>query len=741
MFPKLLRKIHDPNVGVNRIINAFQATVGESTVRSIIGAGLIHMQQLCDINAKDILSRIQASNLENKNKTHGNSTNIASVQVDSFLPVHRVLNNKDLCCRIVSHCNGQEINGRIMLINRYFNDICRNPQTYSQLRYSKSTVVKKTWCGDSNSKKTNIKEITWSHQSRSVLLRYRHCSNINIDIQGDGGWGEHFYTLKNVTVFEKFTRIKQLWLDCICESAIGDKFFAILDKLFVTNNHAPAMAGNIELLHIDNVLSSNYINKLRSLINRATFSSLVKINVRMDQFAAIFEAVTTKDIPNTYRDAAMYESNSSLLSGSFPKLNDISIHVDTGHDNHCSWYTSERTEMVVDCTHKRDYRESDKTCEQCLSFWNSWYKMTNNNVKKSKYGSCNRKYNHKIWMQIRKLDLKFKYCKNCLPKLFDKIYVIGSNLINVETLDLHKNWQLPEWFLFHFIYAIIQSQLQYHKCVKLKCIHCCQISDDISYINTNFKSITAAVTEYKKLLPKLLAPHLQKLTISCSEISDIPESLFIHRLESGSYSNVEELNINFIENDAYHEGNAKFDIVDIVDRAFENVSYNHLHQMIWRGQSDLQNGPKFFQSMNKYLMIIYQRNPEQKIKILIDFEVFENFFFLLDKYHREQLLGFEKKYMSYFATLLALIAGGIDNGSVIRSFHGSLKFTGTDSDRHTILKCSSLVWCSWLLENVAHRSINAENPNLNLFYFFSFDSAPYEPENQILQFNISSNAF
>ena len=167
MFHKLLTKIHDSNISLDHIITCLQATLGQSAVRSVIGAGLIHVQQLSDINTEEVISRIEKIDCKHKN----NTTNVAHTSIPANIFSHQVLNNKDLCYRILSHCNGQEINRHITLINKYFNSICNSPQTYQNIQYSKSIVGK----GHVNrsttqqSQDTNLNQTNWNDISIDII--------------------------------------------------------------------------------------------------------------------------------------------------------------------------------------------------------------------------------------------------------------------------------------------------------------------------------------------------------------------------------------------------------------------------------------------------------------------------------------------------------------------------------------------------------------------------------------------
>ena len=380
MFQKLLTKIHDPNISLDRIVGSLKATLGQSTVRSVIGAGLIHIQQLSEINAKDVISCFENVDckFENKHSTCNtdrtnsnliNSNTCTQANIVSDL----VLNNKDLCYRIVSHCNGQEINRHITIINKYFNSICNSPQTYQYLKYSKSIVGKGRVGWYSKDKENSINQKTWRDKSMDIILRYRHCNSISIDTESGG---EFFYTKKNIQAFEKFTKIKHLYFGRIYQSSIGDKFFATLDNLFVTNKYSLKMAQNVELLDIgmqfdvQSRLDHNYTKKICGLISRATFSNVQKINVVFTDFAGIFKAITSKDIPNTYKDAAMADSNSclSLFSYSFPKLKDIAIYARNRmrDDKTCLVWYAWNSQNVADC--RDSSAHSHEICKACFTF-------------------------------------------------------------------------------------------------------------------------------------------------------------------------------------------------------------------------------------------------------------------------------------------------------------------------------------------------------------------------------------
>ena len=267
-------------------------------------------------------------------------------------------------------------------------------------------------------------------------------------------------------------------------------------------------------------------------------------------------------------------------------------------------------------------------------------------------------------MQIENLDLAFDYCKPCLPTLFDKIFVIASKLVNLQWINFQNDWQIPHWFLLHFIYGVIQSQLKYHKCIKLKNIQCCQINDDNvdmdidSRLPSGIDSIiTKNIAEYKKILPKLLTPCLEKVAISCSKIALVPPSLFGNCnkliLPLKSQSSLKELTINLVVNDGDHK--QKFNVWDLVDQAVNNVNFSQLETIIIRAQSDLQIAQRSMKAVKKYT------NLRRETKIIIDWECGVYDWLVLDKYGGEKILGFEKQYIPFFDALFELIQSSINH--------------------------------------------------------------------------------
>ena len=682
MLSALLTKIHDPNVSLGDVINSLAVVLGEDIVRSIIAAGLIHTQQLSDIISNDVISQIINGSTQTEIINYVN------------LNSRKVFDNKDLCCRIVSHCNWKDINQCITFINRYFNSVCNSEQTYQQHQYSEEVVRGEFSHYMYDPKKRLDRESSWNKRSKNIISRYQHCNHVTINHSKYNT--KDFYSLDNVVAFENFTRMRKLGLN-ISKCAIGDGILTVLNMLWSKRARGMTVSDQLESLTIHNN-TEQYVSTICKILEKRTFSSLKVIRlikISKDNCIQVF-----KSINNTRN---------------FPKLNHISISVADQFND--SWRLGKKN-TVVNCRQLTGYSENDAIikgkCENSMLFWNSWHEIIVNETS-----------NHNnVWSQISTLELGFTYCQHCLMGLFVKIAAIASKFRNIEVINFENNLKLPQWFVLHFIYWIIQSQLKYHKHVKLNNIQCCEI--DKSNVITNVRSIDSSVIEYNKILPTILAPNLRKMTISCSESSVLPTVLFT----SQGTSIIKELDIRIHSASNYYENN-------LVANIFEKINYQNLEKISIRCKTEPEPGMHLFSSIKKQLKKSTNLQLMQKIatiKIDIKVDDIECFYEGNVPGHASDMLNFDEKLMPFFDSILGLI----NECNNMVEYQGNINVSGPEiADRDCLICKEDLERIGGMLRIMIYHCIGTKYPDLTKHYYFSFHDTYDNDADDILnmQFN------